>query len=77
MSDTAQTVPKLGSLSQKSLTALEHVVPRGGFHTECVDRLLVTIPARDAEVGAIMVCIDNDEQLVSRGLRAALSPFGR
>src|SRR5437879_5627466 len=61
------STPKLDSLSQRFLSELERVVPRDGFRTEFTDRLIVTIPGRDAEVGDITVWLDSDEVTVGIG----------
>jgi hypothetical protein len=53
-------MPKLDNLSQRFLSELERVVPRDGFRTEFTDRLVVTIPARDGEVGGITVWLDGE-----------------
>lgn len=55
-----QSKPKLDSLSQRFLTELERVVPRDSFQTKVTDGFIVTIPARDAEVGDIMVWLDGE-----------------
>ena len=55
-----QSKPKLDSLSQRFLTELERVVPRDSFQTEFTDTFIVTIPARDAEVGDITVWLDGE-----------------
>ena len=55
-----QSKPKLDSLSQRFLTELERVVPRDSFRTEFTDSFIVTIPARDAEVGDITVWLDGE-----------------
>ena len=57
----------LDHLSQSFLSELERVVPSGGFHTEFTDRLIVTIPARSAEVGALTIWLDGDEITVGIG----------
>lgn len=45
----------LDSLAQRFLDELERIIPCGSFQAEPTDGLVVTIPARDAEVGAITV----------------------
>ena len=55
-----QSEPKLDSLSQRFLTELERVVPRDSFQMEFTDSFIVTIPARDAEVGDITVWLDGE-----------------
>jgi hypothetical protein len=55
-----QSKPKLDSLSQRFLTELARVVPRDSFQTEFTDTFIVTIPARDAEVGDITVRLDGE-----------------
>jgi len=62
-----QSSPKLDSLSQRFLTELGRVVPRDGFRTEFTDRLVVTIPARDPEVGDITVWLGGNEITVGIG----------
>jgi hypothetical protein len=57
----------LDSLSHRFLIELERVVPRESFCATFTDRLTVTIPARDVEVGAITVCLDGDEITVVIG----------
>ena len=52
--------PKLDSLSQRFLAELERLVPRDGFRTDFTDGCVVTIPARDAEVGDITVWLDGE-----------------
>ena len=52
--------PKLDSLSQRFLAELERLVPRDGFRTEFTDGCVVTIPARDAEVGDITIWLDGE-----------------
>jgi len=62
-----QPAANLNSLSQKFLAELERVVPRESLSTEIADRLLVTIPARNADVGAITVWLDPGEVTVGIG----------
>jgi hypothetical protein len=62
-----QPISDLNTLSQKVLAELERVVPRGRFSTALTDRLLVTIPARNAGVGAITVWLDPGEVTVGVG----------
>ena len=62
-----QSTPNLDSLSQRFLTELERVVPRDSFRKEFTDRLIVTITARDSEVGDITVWLDGDEVTVGIG----------
>ena len=52
--------PKHDSLSQRFLAELERLVPSDGFRTEFTDGCVVTIPARDAEVGDITVWRDGE-----------------
>jgi len=61
------STPKLDSLSQRFLSELERFVPQDGFRTEFTDRLVVTIPARDVEVGDVTVWLDGDEVTVGIG----------
>lgn len=51
---------KLDSLSRRFLAELECFVPRGAFRMELTDGFVVTIPARDAEVGDITVWLDGE-----------------
>lgn len=60
-------MPEPDSLSQRFLSELERVMPRDGFRTEFTDRLIATIPARDAEVGDITVWVDGDEVAIGIG----------
>ncbi|MFO0962640.1 MAG: hypothetical protein U0625_06995 [Phycisphaerales bacterium] len=60
-------MPKLDTLSQRFLSELERVMPRDGFRAEFTDRLVVTIPAKHAEVGDITVWLDGDEVTVGIG----------
>ena len=64
MDDSA---PKLDHLSQRFLCELERIMSRESFRTEFTDRLIVTIPARDPEVGDITVWLDGDEVTVGIG----------
>lgn len=57
----------LDSLAQRFLDELERIIPRGSFQAEPTDELIVTVPARDAEVGAITVWLDDDEISVELG----------
>ena len=61
------STPKHDSLSKRFLAELERLVPCDSFRTEFTDRLVVTIPARDAEVGDITVWLDGDEVTVGIG----------
>jgi len=61
------STPKHDSLSRKFLAELERSVPRDGFHTKFADGFVVTIPARDAEVGDITVWLDIGEVTVGIG----------
>lgn len=54
------STPKHDSLSQRFLAELERFVPRDGFRTELTDGFVVTIPARDSEVGDITVWLDDE-----------------
>lgn len=57
----------LDNLSRSFLAELERLVPREVFRTEFSDRLVVTIPARNQDVGDITVWLDADEVTVGIG----------
>jgi hypothetical protein len=57
----------LDNLSKEFLSELEKVVPKEIFRTEFTDRLVVTIPACNAEVGDITIWLDGDEVTVGIG----------
>jgi len=56
----APPTPEHDSLSRKFLDELERLVPRDGFRTEFTDGWIVTIPARDPEVGDITVWLTGE-----------------
>jgi hypothetical protein len=55
-----QAKTELDSLSKRFLTELERMVPRSNFQTDFTDRFIVTIPARDIEVGDITVWLEGE-----------------
>lgn len=56
------------TLTERFLSELERIIPRNSFRVESTDGVVVTIPARDAEVGAITVWLDDDEITVEIGV---------
>ena len=59
--------PNLDNLSRTFLAELEVFVPRAMFRTVFTDSLVVTIPARNQEVGDITVWLDDGEVTVGIG----------